>query len=348
MIEYWHWHTIPYGTETYWGGILPHSLEPGRIYAELAGLGEELESAGSLVAGLTPDADVALLYSTDTKWYLQGTPMFCHLDGSPDGGSYEAAVDAFYRGAFEAGLQTRIVHPSQTFTTDPAAFAADHPVLVAAAYLTATDAELRWLAEYAEAGGHLVLGIRTGYADEEARGRLERKPAFLTEAAGVWYDEFATLRAGVPVLASGDSPLDLPAGTTATRWIDGLRVTDAEILASYQHPHFGRWPAVTTRAHGAGRVTYVGTVPDPALAAALLRWCAPADAPWRPAAPSQTVTSATAADGTRLRFVHNWSWEPTTLELPTPARDVLSGADLAAGDALELGPWDVRVLAERG
>ena len=37
MIEYWHWHTLPYGTETYWGGVLPHSLVPGRVYEELVG-----------------------------------------------------------------------------------------------------------------------------------------------------------------------------------------------------------------------------------------------------------------------------------------------------------------------
>ncbi|MGW7595433.1 beta-galactosidase, partial [Streptomyces rubiginosohelvolus] len=24
MIEYWHWHTLHFGTETYWGGVLPH------------------------------------------------------------------------------------------------------------------------------------------------------------------------------------------------------------------------------------------------------------------------------------------------------------------------------------
>ena len=25
MIEYWHWHTLHFGAETYWGGVLPHS-----------------------------------------------------------------------------------------------------------------------------------------------------------------------------------------------------------------------------------------------------------------------------------------------------------------------------------
>ncbi len=29
MVEYWHWHTLHYGTETYWGGVLPHSGLPG-------------------------------------------------------------------------------------------------------------------------------------------------------------------------------------------------------------------------------------------------------------------------------------------------------------------------------
>src|SRR5256885_12392270 len=46
MIEYWHWHTLHAGAETYWGGILPHSQEPGRVYRELAGLGAEFAAAG--------------------------------------------------------------------------------------------------------------------------------------------------------------------------------------------------------------------------------------------------------------------------------------------------------------
>lgn len=29
MVEYWHWHTLHYGTETYWGGVLPHSQQVG-------------------------------------------------------------------------------------------------------------------------------------------------------------------------------------------------------------------------------------------------------------------------------------------------------------------------------
>ena len=75
-------------------------------------------------------------------------------------------------------------------------------MLVAAAFTIATDAQLQWLAAYAEAGGHLVVGIRTGYEDEEARARLERKPAFLDVPAGVHYDEFSNLGRRIPVSAA--------------------------------------------------------------------------------------------------------------------------------------------------
>ena len=64
MIEYWHWHTNHFGTETYWIGILPHDQQPGRVYEELARLGRDFQVAGSAVVGLTPDARVGLLYSS--------------------------------------------------------------------------------------------------------------------------------------------------------------------------------------------------------------------------------------------------------------------------------------------
>lgn len=53
MIEYWHWHTLHFGAETYWGGILPHTGQPGRTYAELARLGAEFETA----APSSPDSN---------------------------------------------------------------------------------------------------------------------------------------------------------------------------------------------------------------------------------------------------------------------------------------------------
>ncbi|MFJ6739685.1 beta-galactosidase [Streptomyces sp. NPDC091279] len=352
MVEYWHWHTLRFGAETYWGGVLPHTGKPGRVYAELARLGGEFEKAGPLVAGVEPDADVTLVYSTPSKWLMQTYPPLSRPDGAPDPTAYHRILDPFHRGAFDAGRQVRLVHARQLHDprgeregVTPREAAHRHPVLVVPALYLAADSTLDWFAAYAEAGGHLVLGPRTGYADEEARARAERAPGRLTEAAGVWYDEFSNLTRPVPVRAVPGGRLALPEGAMATHWADGLTVTDAEPLVTYDHPHFGRWPAITTRRHGAGRVTHVGTVPGRDLARALTEWLVPAPVHgWGALPESVTVTTGTAADGRRVHVVHNWSWTPAAVPTPADLSDVLDDTPLPRGSVLDLGPWDVRVL----
>src|SRR6185503_7515810 len=116
--------------------------------------------------------------------------------------------------------------------------AARHRVLIVPGLYLAEDATIDWLAAYAAAGGHLVLGPRTGYADHEARARPEPAPGRLVEAAGVRYEEFSNLVRAVPVRAAPGGPLDLPERAAATRWADGLTVVDADMLVEYRHPHF--------------------------------------------------------------------------------------------------------------
>lgn len=176
MIEYWHWHTLPYGTETYWGGVLPHSLEPGRVYQEVAGIGAELQEIGDGLDGFVPDADVTLLWSNESNWAFQFFPPLSTEQGEPDPASYERIFDAFHRGVVDAGAQARILHPAQAIALGAQALAAQHPVLIVPALYVTTDADLELLREYAAAGGHLVLGIRTGYGDHEARARSPRLP----------------------------------------------------------------------------------------------------------------------------------------------------------------------------
>src|SRR3712207_982142 len=95
-----------------------------------------------------------------------------------------------------------------------------------------------------------------------------------------------------------------------TRWVDLLECDGAKVLLSYDHPQFGRHPAVTTAVHGDGRITTVGTVPDPQLARDLASWLVPDPHPgWGELPASVTVASATTRDGRRLQVVHNWSWQ---------------------------------------
>lgn len=59
------------------------------------------------------------------------------------------------------------------------------------------------------------------------------------------------------------------------------------------------------------------------------------------------MTPRVNARGETVHVVHNWSWTPNSVTVPVGAEDVLAATVLDAGAAIELGPWDVRVLAVR-
>lgn len=366
MIEYWHWHTLPYGIETYWGGVLPHSLVPGRVYREVAEIGAELAALGTALDGFEPDADVAILWSNPSRYALQFTPPL-RVDGEADPESYEHLVEAFHRGVVESGRQARLLHVDQAVVLGATALAERFPVLVAAGVYVLDDDQLALLRAYVAAGGHLVLGPRTGYADDEARARVEVAPPRLDDLAGVHYDEYSNLEAEVPVTvgdALAAALASTPGGAAGTApaarlWVDGLIVTGAdaaggpspddaaEVLARYEHPRFGDFPAVTSHVVGDGRVTVVGCVPNPALAVALITWAVPeasgtglAGVPALPV----TVASGTLPDGRRAWFAFNWGWEPQAVTLAASVTDPVTGEPLPAGTNVSLPAWSTRIL----
>ncbi|WP_448059746.1 beta-galactosidase [Cellulomonas hominis] len=347
MLEYWHWATQHYGAESSWTGILGHSLTPGRTYAELSGLARELDQVGAEVTLLDTHSDVGLLVDPESRWALefQGPLAATPHSWTGDPTSYEQILAACYRALFDAGLAVDVVAPRQ-LPADPAAMVERWPVLVVPALYVASDATLDLLARYAAAGGHLVLTPRTGYATEENVIRPVVAPGALRGPAGVHYLECTNLAVDVPITGPGWTG-------SGHVWADGLVPEGAEVLAGYDHPHLQQFAALVTHRHGAGRVTTVGTVPDRAFGRRLGEWLArtslPAD-PWREAR-SASVTVHTlrpfpGGTGRPLRVVHNWSWDPVELPLPTAVTDALTGERLGAAQTLALGPWDVRVVRE--
>lgn len=346
MIEYWHWHTLHFGAETYWGGVLPHSQVPGRIYREVAELGASLARIGGSLDGFTPDADVLMLHSTDTKWSFEFYPPLATDDGGPDRNSYGRIADAFYRGFSEVGAQVRVQHTRQFVERSAAELVADFPVLVAAAEYVADDAVLDALRAYAEAGGHLVLGVRTGYGDELARARRGVAPDRLHDAAGVWYDEYSNLDEPLGVTSAGG--FELEPGSEATAWLDVLNVDHAETLVAYEPTELGAHSAVTSTSFGAGRVTYIGTVPNREFARSIARWLVPktAASSWGTASPV-TVSAGRAGDRV-VTFVHNWSAISHSVTIPADSIHIETGERHAAGSRFTLEPRGVAVFEAAG
>lgn len=347
LVTYWHWHSLHYGFETYWGGVLGHDLEPNRLYAEATDLGHELLTLTEPTKDLVPDSDVVLLYSRDSLKALQEMPPFS-IDGTadPDPDSYHTVISRWYAAATDERIQLRIAHHDSDWTGTT--------VLVVPAMYVATDAQLEQLVEHARTGVHVLITCRTGYVDEWAMVRPVRAPGPLREAVGCSYQEFSTLPRPVGLAAAdpvdGLPELSLPAGAQATAWADGLLLEGADPLAGYDDPFLGRFPAVTTNAVGTGRMTWVGTVPDRASTAALLRWALAERGHstwsdrWTDLPPSVRLSSALGAGGRRLWFLANHSFDPVTVTPPTPISPVDGGN--APAPSITLDGWDSRVLVE--
>ena len=267
MIEYWQWHPALRHRDVL-GRSAPHSQQPGRVYREVTELGRRLARLGPVLEGYEPDAEVAILWSTDTRFAFEYQPPLADETGtrcSPTTGIFEASYAASStpvpraRAACRTGRaagRCRARTPSRCWSRRPS---------------TSPPTPSCSFSRLRRGGGHLIVGIRTGYGDEEARP-FAIAPDVLNKPAGVWYEEFSNLAA--PLELDAAAPLTLTPAAHATRWADGLLADGADVLARYRHREFGRFAAITTQ-HGDGRITVLGTVPNPALGAQLMRWAVP-------------------------------------------------------------------------
>ncbi|MDP3949455.1 beta-galactosidase [Microbacterium sp.] len=350
LVSYWHWHTLHSGHEVHWGGVLGHDLEPGRVYDEIAGIGRQFGRAAEWLADAEPDADIGIVYAHDSEWMMAfEPPLAVPGTDAPDRKAYARIVGDFGRAAVDAGLQIGYVNERQL----PSAVElfARFPVVIAAGLIAASDRTLKTLAEYVRLGGRLIVGPRTGYADDQGRMRQGPAPAVLGSLAGVRYQEFAAL-AGPVAVDAVSARRGVIAGQ-AHGWMDALDLADpdAEVLLRYRHPHFGRWAAAVCREVGEGTVTVIGTLLDrEALKALVVEVAASASLVVSPLAerPDTVTAHSLVSEHGRVWVVHNWSPEPQSVHVTRSVASVLEDAAYGAGDEIILRGWDVRVWCEGG
>jgi beta-galactosidase len=341
MVEYWHWHSLHYGQETYWKGLLGHDLEPNRVYEEATRIGAELKRLGPQLAGMMPRNRVAILHSIDSHWGLQSMPIgdVGRDERGREKANYASVEDQLHRALYDLGVGSDFV-----FAEEPD-FSGYDVLLVPPLYV-ASDALLGKIVDFAKAGGHVLLTLKSGFTNEWDTVRWTRAPGPLREAAGISYQEFSSLKEPLPL--KGD-PFGVGAENRAFVWVDMLLVETAKPLAYYDHPFFGKYPALTRNAFGKGTVTYQGTVLSQALeekvVAAVLKTAGIAPEAGLP--PKVRVRQAVARDGKALRFYLNFSDEPQSFAYAHGAgMELLSGKPVAAGQRLTLAPWDLAVIRE--
>jgi beta-galactosidase len=330
MVSYWHWHSLHYGQETYWRGVLGYDLEPNRTYREVSRIGNELKRIGPELAGLRKDNKVAILFSNDSYHGIQYMPFNDRVD-------YMSILRQFYDALFRMNVEPDFVTP------DSGDFSR-YKLLIVPPLYAASDDTLNRIAKFVENGGQAVVAFKSGFANEYSTVRWGRSPGPLRKAAGVSYQEFSTL---VQPIALKPDPYGLGAKNQASVWAEFLVPETAEVVVTYDHPFFGKYPAITRNKYGKGTLTYEGTVVSGELQEAILRDALRRAGLTNPDERAGVCVRHGITGKGLLHFYLNFSAAPRKVPYAyANGRDLLSGTAVRTGATLTLEPWGVAVIRE--
>jgi len=346
MVAYWHWHSLHYGNETYWKGVLGHDLEPNRVYREMARVGAELKRVGPQLANLEKRNRVAILYSIDSYHGLEAMPFnkaagWPQFDPAESGTDYMTILHQVHRALYDLNVETDFAFPDSDLSR--------WDVLLVPPLYVASDALLERLVAYVMEGGHLLLTFKSGFTDEHSRVRWIRAPGPLREAAGFSYQEFSSLRSPLPL--KGD-PFDVgDEANQASIWMEMLQLEGAEALAFYDHHFFGDYPAISRNRFGEGTLTYEGTVLSDGLQRAVILdvlELAGLTGPDQELPAAIRIRGGVGASGKAQRYYLNYSGTEQSFVYPyASGRDLLTGRIVAEGEEVALAPWDLVIVEER-
>jgi beta-galactosidase len=325
-VMFFQWRQAKYGQEKFHSSMLGHRGENSRSYRETKALGLELQRLEP-VRGSRVRSRVALVVDWDSWW---GSSAIESLPSQRLQWAQQAR--AWQRAMYLLGQPVDAVRATGPFD--------GYDVIVAPNLYIADAGQAAALTEFAESGGTVVVGPFSGVVDATEKVFDGGAPGPFRSLLGVEVDEQWPLR------DHDVEKVDTAVGTfdnvVWSEWIE--EDADVEVRARYGSGELDGRPAVTVRSAGAGAAWYVSCVLDDAGMAAVFR-----DVLTRAGVPARdrvdvnldVVTRATA--DTDYTFVLNHGREPLTVDVPTGARDLITG--LTVGATLTLSRFGAAVLA---
>jgi beta-galactosidase len=334
MVEYWHWHSIHYGQETYWKGVLSHDLEPNRAYAEVSRTAHELQRIGPHIVGLQEKNRVAILYSNDSRYGIRFMPFSSKAD-------YGSVMAQMYSALYRHNVGVDFVFPESTNLSR-------YRLLIIPPLYVCSDELANRLADFVRNGGHIVMTFKSAFTNEFDTVRWTMAPGPLREAAGFRYQEFSSLKA--PLALKGD-PFEAGPENKVSDWVELLMPDTAQALAYYDHPFFGKYPAITRNHFGKGVLTYEGSVlTDKLQEKVLLDSLKVAELIDSDQNLPPTVHARHGINhfGKAVHYYLNYSGSPQSLTYTyADGSDLLTQASLAHARRITLSPWDLAIIEEK-
>ena len=279
-INFFQWRASAFGAESFHSAMVPHAGEDTKLFRQVCELGETLRTlADAGVQGSELErSDTAILFSAESEWATRSETLpSMKLNHWHD-------VRDWYRAFLNAGSRADIMPLKYDWS--------DYKTVVLPTVLMLSAVDTRRLADFAAAGGRVVVGYATGLIDENFHTWLGGCPGagngLLRDMLGIRGEEFNILGSGVEgepeairLGAGGEvAPEDAAAlnGATTRLWQNDVTVTGdrTQVLAMYAGEEADEWEldgmaAVTRNPYGAGEAYFVGCDLDVADLTKLIR-----------------------------------------------------------------------------
>lgn len=348
-VMYWHWHSIHNSFETYWKGLLSQDMEPNPTYEEAGQFGRQIaqKGVGERLINLQKRNKVAIMVGNDSLTALDWFSLETGFPRQQGQISYNDVVRRVYDALFELNIECDFISEE----ADQSQLGRYAMVVVPALYSTREDT-LKALADYAHQGGHLVATLRSFVADENLKVWHDKAPHLLTEVFGIDYNQFTRPAKGLTLDLHGAEADEV--GPACQGLIELLNPrSDTQVLASYDHPVWGRYAAVTRHDYGHGSAEWIGTLPSAQGMRQLLSDAADAaglSGPARDLAGLVTVREGINALGEQVAYLLNYSSKEVKLDAPYGGHLLVAdgqadpGAHVDQGQSMTIGPWDLAII----
>lgn len=320
-VVYFRWRACLYAQEQYHSGLLRHDGAPDLGYHEAQRMKQEqplwrsIQSAPAEVALL---ADFADLWAFDLQPHHHAATYWRHLF-------------AYHRALMRAGVPADIVSTQADLS--------HYKLVIGPTLHLAGDALAARLTRYVEAGGILVLGVRSGFKTPTNLVTDQPLPGPFRNLAGATVEAWHSLPPDVSYPVADYKYQTLG----ATTWAEGLATQSAQPLMVYTGGPLEGLAAITVNAVGSGRAIYAGVWPNESVLNSLVGWLLPQAGVEPLALVPEGVLALRRGD---LIFLLNFAGAPATAWLNlTGLADALTHQPVER--EVSIPPRDVRVMRQR-
>ena len=337
MVEYWHWYSLHNAAETYWKGILSQDFKENDTYLSCCQIGKEWNSIGSHLVNLKKKNHIAILVSTTAQKGLDWFPIAGTSDALY---GYNDVLMELYRSLYELNLECDFIWGQNAEEALKNGKENPYDLIVIPTLYAASQDLLNGIETYVQEGGCVLATFKTAFADENLKVWSDEAPHALAKVFGISYSHFT-----YPNHVGFVGSMDFLHGEEAQHFMELLHCEGAKVLASYDHPAWKGYAAITRNNYGKGKATYIGCGLSKALLKNVVRDCVKEAEIMAPEEEFPLIVRKGKNDLERnICYVMNFSGKKQTYILKEDSTLLLQGGKAYRGEQIEIGPWDLEIF----